>query len=186
MAELMLKERSAGARTRARSAGRGARDVQVALPVGQILEGDCISAMRSLPSASVDMVFADPPYNLQLGGDLNRPDGSHVDAVTDHWDKFDSFAAYDKFTREWVSGETFLYLGSCYRLQLVAEQDEALKLKDGRFCLRRDAVERGGQDAAHQVFEAFYKGVRKDVAQAVQQATGHPAFVSCRDRGLYP
>jgi modification methylase len=47
--------------------------------------------MRSLPTASVDMIFADPPYNLQLGGDLNRPDGSHVDAVTDHWDKFDSF-----------------------------------------------------------------------------------------------
>ena len=63
------------------------------LPVGQILDGDCIAAMRSLPAASVDLVFADPPYNLQLGGDLARPDGSHVDAVTDHWDKFDSFAA---------------------------------------------------------------------------------------------
>ena len=74
----------------------------VTLPLGQILEGDCIEAMRSLPSASVDLVFADPPYNLQLGGDLNRPDGSHVDAVTDHWDRFDSFAAYDKFTREWL------------------------------------------------------------------------------------
>ena len=59
--------------------------------------------MRSLPSASVDLVFADPPYNLQLGGDLNRPDGSHVDAVTDHWDQFDSFAVYDKFTREWLT-----------------------------------------------------------------------------------
>ena len=74
-----------------------------ALPLGQILSGDCVEAMRSLPSASVDMVFADPPYNLQLGGDLNRPDGSHVDAVTDHWDQFDSFAAYDKFTREWLT-----------------------------------------------------------------------------------
>ena len=73
------------------------------LPVGQILDGDCIAAMRSLPSASVDLVFADPPYNLQLGGDLARPDGSHVDAVTDHWDKFDSFAAYDQFTREWLA-----------------------------------------------------------------------------------
>ncbi|MDR2858441.1 MAG: site-specific DNA-methyltransferase [Novosphingobium sp.] len=59
--------------------------------------------MRSLPAASVDMVFADPPYNLQLGGDLNRPDGSHVDAVTDDWDKFDSFAAYDAFTRAWLA-----------------------------------------------------------------------------------
>lgn len=62
-----------------------------------------------------------------------------------------------RVTREWVSGETFLYLGSCYRLQLVAEQDEPLKLKDGRFCLLREVVEHGGQDAAHQVFEAFYK-----------------------------
>ena len=55
----------------------------VELPLGRILPGECIEAMRSLPSASVDLVFADPPYNLQLGGDLNRPDGSHVDAVTD-------------------------------------------------------------------------------------------------------
>ena len=73
------------------------------LPVGRILDGDCIEAMRSLPSASVDLVFADPPYNLQLGGDLSRPDGSHVDAVTDHWDQFASFAAYDQFTREWLT-----------------------------------------------------------------------------------
>jgi modification methylase len=73
------------------------------LPLGQILDGDCIEAMRSLPDACVDMVFADPPYNLQLGGDLSRPDGSHVDAVTDAWDKFDSFATYDAFTRAWLT-----------------------------------------------------------------------------------
>ncbi|EXU75513.1 M48 family metallopeptidase [Erwinia mallotivora] len=59
--------------------------------------------------------------------------------------------------REWVSGETFLYLGSGYRLQLVAEQDDALKLKDGRFCLQREIVERGGHSAAHKAFEDFYK-----------------------------
>lgn len=73
------------------------------LPLGRILPGDCIEAMRSLPTASVDLVFADPPYNLQLGGDLNRPDGSHVDAVTDYWDQFASMAVYDKFTREWLT-----------------------------------------------------------------------------------
>ncbi|KPL67075.1 modification methylase [Erythrobacter sp. SG61-1L] len=73
------------------------------LPLSTILTGDCIEAMRSLPAASVDMVFADPPYNLQLGGDLNRPDGSHVDAVTDDWDRFDSFKAYDDFTRDWLT-----------------------------------------------------------------------------------
>ncbi|MGY6552680.1 MAG: DNA methyltransferase [Erythrobacter sp.] len=79
------------------------REVAPALPLGQILAGDCIEAMRSLPDASIDLVFADPPYNLQLGGDLNRPDGSHVDAVTDHWDQFASFRAYDDFTRAWLA-----------------------------------------------------------------------------------
>ncbi|MFA5970365.1 MAG: site-specific DNA-methyltransferase [Sphingomonas sp.] len=73
-----------------------------ALPLDRILRGDCIEHMRSLPAKSVDMIFADPPYNLQLGGDLSRPDGSHVDAVTDDWDKFDSLAAYDRFTRAWL------------------------------------------------------------------------------------
>ena len=67
-----------------------------------IHRGDCIEVLRSMPDACVDMVFADPPYNLQLGGDLLRPDNSKVDAVDDDWDKFDSFAAYDAFTREWM------------------------------------------------------------------------------------
>ena len=73
------------------------------LPLDSIIRGDCIAAMRALPDKSVDMVFADPPYNLQLGGELFRPDGSHVDAVTDDWDKFDTFAAYDAFTRAWLA-----------------------------------------------------------------------------------
>jgi modification methylase len=68
-----------------------------------IHRGDCIEVLRSLPDASVDMVFADPPYNLQLGGDLLRPDNSVVDAVDDDWDKFDSFASYDAFTRAWLT-----------------------------------------------------------------------------------
>lgn len=73
------------------------------LPLDQIVRGDCIAAMRAMPDKSVDMIFADPPYNLQLGGELFRPDGSHVDAVTDEWDKFDTFAAYDAFTRAWLA-----------------------------------------------------------------------------------
>ncbi len=68
-----------------------------------ILIGDCIEQLKSLPDRSVDLVFADPPYNLQLGGDLLRPDNSKVDAVDDEWDQFESFAAYDKFTREWLA-----------------------------------------------------------------------------------
>ncbi len=73
------------------------------LPLDTILKGDCIARMRELPAASVDMIFADPPYNLQLGGDLHRPDGSTVDAVNDHWDKFDSLAVYDRFTHAWLA-----------------------------------------------------------------------------------
>ncbi len=95
MARALLKER-------ARAPQSGA-ELHAVLPLGTIIPGDCVEAMRSLPSASVDLIFADPPYNMQLGGDLSRPDGSHVDAVTDHWDQFDSFAVYDKFTREWLT-----------------------------------------------------------------------------------
>ncbi|MBV9930336.1 MAG: site-specific DNA-methyltransferase [Alphaproteobacteria bacterium] len=72
------------------------------LPLGTILEQDCVAAMAALPDASIDMVFADPPYNLQLGGDLFRPEGGRVDAVDDDWDKFETFAAYDAFTRAWL------------------------------------------------------------------------------------
>ena len=82
---------------------RQAAEAEVPLPLDQIVMGDCIAAMKALPSKSVDMVFADPPYNLQLGGELFRPDGSHVDAVTDDWDKFDTFAQYDAFTRAWLA-----------------------------------------------------------------------------------
>jgi len=69
----------------------------------RILIGDCVAEMTKLPAASVDLVFADPPYNLQLNGDLKRPDDSKVDAVDDAWDKFASFSAYDDFTRAWLA-----------------------------------------------------------------------------------
>src|SRR5579871_6948066 len=68
----------------------------------RIVLGDCVAEMSKLPAGSVDLVFADPPYNLQLKGDLKRPEESHVDAVNDDWDKFSSFAAYDDFTRAWL------------------------------------------------------------------------------------
>ncbi|WP_068874881.1 MULTISPECIES: site-specific DNA-methyltransferase [unclassified Phenylobacterium] len=73
------------------------------LPVDAILNGDCLEELKKLPDRSVDLVFADPPYNLQLGGDLLRPDNSKVDAVDDHWDQFESFAAYDAFTKAWMA-----------------------------------------------------------------------------------
>ncbi|PKP96216.1 MAG: modification methylase [Alphaproteobacteria bacterium HGW-Alphaproteobacteria-13] len=82
---------------------RTEKAVPADLPLDRILQGDCVAMMRSLPPASIDMIFADPPYNLQLGGDLHRPDGSQVDAVDDDWDKFDSLAVYDRFTHAWLA-----------------------------------------------------------------------------------
>ena len=69
----------------------------------RIIVGDCVAEMAKLPADSVDLVFADPPYNLQLQRDLKRPDDSKVDAVDDDWDQFASFAAYDEFTRAWLT-----------------------------------------------------------------------------------
>ncbi|MEO0344009.1 MAG: site-specific DNA-methyltransferase [Pseudomonadota bacterium] len=73
------------------------------LPLDSIVAGDCIGGMKAIPDASIDLIFADPPYNLQLKGDLHRPDNSKVDAVDDAWDQFDSFRAYDAFTRDWLA-----------------------------------------------------------------------------------
>ena len=72
------------------------------IKLGQILQKDCIDIMRSMPAASVDVVFADPPYNLQLEGELLRPNNSKVEGVDNDWDRFDGFAAYDAFTRDWL------------------------------------------------------------------------------------
>ena len=83
-------------------------DIVHELPLDQILLGDCIEMMRMLPSGSVDCIFADPPYNLQLRGELRRPDDSLVDGVDDDWDKFADFATYDRFTRDWLT--------ECHRL----------------------------------------------------------------------
>ena len=71
--------------------------------VNRVLEGDCVETLRALPAGCADIVFADPPYNLQLEGELRRPDNSKVDAVDDHWDQFASFADYDRFTRDWLA-----------------------------------------------------------------------------------
>jgi modification methylase len=78
------------------------------LPLDQVMLGDCVQLMRMLPPASVHCVFADPPYNLQLRGELRRPDDSLVDGVDEEWDRFTDFAAYDAFTHAW--------LGECRRL----------------------------------------------------------------------
>jgi len=73
------------------------------LPLNEILQADCIDAMNALPEKSVDVIFADPPYNMQLKDTLSRPDNSKVNGVDDAWDKFSSFKAYDDFTNRWLT-----------------------------------------------------------------------------------
>ncbi len=72
------------------------------LPLDQVIQGDCLAVLPTLPERSVDLVFADPPYNLQLRQELWRPNMTRVDAVRDEWDQFSDFAAYDRFTRAWL------------------------------------------------------------------------------------
>src|SRR5216684_6502465 len=109
-----------------------------------VLVGDCIDLMLSLPEASVDMVFADPPYNLQLGGELLRPDNSRVDAVDDEWDKFADFALYDSFTHGWLKAArrllkpegTLWVIGSYHNIFRIgtALQDEGYWLLNDLVC----------------------------------------------------
>ncbi len=113
------------------------------LPFNVIIQGDCIAEMANLPDKSVDMIFADPPYNLQLGGDLFRPEGGRVDAVDDDWDKFESFAAYDAFTRNWLvearrvlkDDGTIWVIGSYHNIYRIG----AL-LQDAEFWILNDIV----------------------------------------------
>ena len=70
--------------------------------MNKIVRGNCIDVLKKLPDSSVDLIFADPPYNLQLQGELWRPNQTKVDAVNDDWDKFASFDDYDKFCQEWL------------------------------------------------------------------------------------
>jgi modification methylase len=120
-----------------------ARPVGREMPLDRILQGDCIAEMARLPDKSVDMIFADPPYNLQLGGDLFRPEGGRVDAVDDAWDKFDSLAAYDEFTRAWLEEArrvlrddgTIWVIGSYHNIYRVGSL-----LQDADFWILNDIV----------------------------------------------
>ena len=69
----------------------------------RVLIGDCIEQMNKLPAESIDLVFADPPYNLQLNKDLSRPDQTKVNGVNESWDKFDSIDDYDNYTKLWMT-----------------------------------------------------------------------------------
>src|SRR5215813_8081410 len=82
---------------------QAASEAVEAFAANRIIQGDCVAAMNALPEKCADLVFADPPYNLQLEGELRRPDNSKVDAVDDSWDRFSSLADYDRFTRAWLT-----------------------------------------------------------------------------------
>jgi modification methylase len=115
----------------------------MALKTNVIVGGDCVAAMNALPEGSVDLVFADPPYNLQLGGELHRPDNSRVDGVDDAWDHFDNFAAYDAFTRAWLAAArrvlkdtgTLWVIGSYHNIFRVGSA-----LQDLQFWILNDIV----------------------------------------------
>jgi len=114
-----------------------------ALPLDTILAGECTEVMAGLPEASIDLIFADPPYNLQLRGDLHRPDMSQVDAVDDAWDSFASFEAYDRFTRGWLAaarrllkpGGAIWVIGSYHNIFRVGAA-----LQDAGFWLLNDVI----------------------------------------------
>jgi modification methylase len=111
--------------------------------LNSIIKGDCVAALEALPANSVDVIFADPPYNLQLGGDLHRPDHSKVDAVDDAWDQFSSFQAYDSFCRAWLMAcrrvlkpnGTIWVIGSYHNIFRVGTM-----LQDLEFWLLNDVV----------------------------------------------
>ncbi len=108
-----------------------------------IICGDSLDVLATLPDRSVDLVFADPPYNLQLGGELFRPEGGRVDAVDDEWDKFDSLTAYDNFTRDWLEQArrilkddgTIWVIGSYHNIYRVGSL-----LQDADFWILNDIV----------------------------------------------
>lgn len=113
------------------------------MSVDRVIRGDCIDIMRSLPEASVDMVFADPPYNLQLEGELHRPNHSRVDGVEEEWDRFADFASYDRFSEAWLTAArrvlkragTLWVIGSYHNIFRVGA-----RLQDLGFWILNDVV----------------------------------------------
>jgi modification methylase len=113
------------------------------LPLDQVLQGDCLEVLADLPAESVDLIFADPPYNLQLRSELFRPNQTKVDAVDDSWDKFADFAAYDDFTEAWLAAcrrvlkptGTLWVIGSYHNIYRVGA-----KLQDLGFWILNDLI----------------------------------------------
>lgn len=129
----------AAARRRANKGKAG----EEGLPLDRVLPGDCTEVMQSLPAESIDVIFADPPYNLQLGGDLHRPNNSRVEGVEDAWDRFDDLASYDAFTRAWLAAArrllkpdgTLWVIGSYHNIFRVGTA-----LQDGGYWILNDVI----------------------------------------------
>ncbi|MGH6932620.1 MAG: site-specific DNA-methyltransferase [Dongiaceae bacterium] len=123
--------------------GNGRANGTGVLPVDQILVGDCIELMNGLPAGAVDMIFVDPPYNLQLEGELLRPNHSRVDGVEEAWDRFAGFADYDRFTTDWLTAArhalkpdgTLWVIGSYHKIFRVGA-----RLQDLGFWILNDVV----------------------------------------------
>jgi modification methylase len=136
---LIARIAETGGALRPRSSTKPKRE----LPFDEILMGDCIAEMARLPDKSVDMIFADPPYNLQLEGELHRPNNTKVDAVDDDWDKFADFASYDRFTEQWLKAArrilkddgTIWVIGSYHNIFRVGT-----KLQDIGFWMLNDVI----------------------------------------------
>ena len=136
---MILPVTETNGRARPRTSPRAQRELEL----DRIILGDCIAEMARLPDKCVDMIFADPPYNLQLGGDLLRPEGGKVDACDDDWDKFDSLATYADFTREWLAEArrilkddgTIWVIGSYHNIYRVGSL-----LQDADFWILNDIV----------------------------------------------
>jgi len=113
------------------------------LELDRVIEGDCVESMRALPDGCADLIFADPPYNLQLKNELRRPDNSKVDAVDDAWDQFESFAEYDRFTRAWL-GEARRLLKESGALWVIGSYHNIFRvgaiLQDLGFWILNDVV----------------------------------------------
>lgn len=124
MSSVSLKKAHQSAMSAPKKIAKASPQIHHDLPLNQIVLGCCIEELKKLPSESIDMIFADPPYNLQLQGALHRPDQSMVNAVDDEWDQFESFKAYDDFTRDWISqckrvmkpNATFWVIGSYHNI----------------------------------------------------------------------
>src|SRR2546425_8110130 len=117
--------------------------IETVLPLDTIITGDNLEILASLPEKSVDLIFADPPYNLQLGGDLWRPNMTKVDAVDDEWDQFSDFEAYDVYTEQWLTAcrrvlkdtGTIWVIGSYHNIYRVGTL-----LQDAEFWILNDIV----------------------------------------------